>query len=76
MARYLFTEDANVLAFIDAKNIKEALEVLDAPVDSRLQIYRIASGPIEVRVASRTITTYDFGKEDVDDTGDSKHEEE
>ncbi len=70
MARYLIVEDNLIKENIEAKNVKDALRQSDTRPGDVVQVYRIASGPVDVKVASETTMTYDFG-DDPDSAPDS-----
>ncbi len=65
MAEYLIMDDDRAFPqgqIVEAPNMKAAVsQIVETTGGSTLQIYRIASGPVEVRVREETNTVFDFG---------------
>ena len=63
MAEYLIMDDDRAYPqgqIVEAPNMKAAVGLVETSGGSTLQIYRIASGPVEVTVREETSTVYDF----------------
>lgn len=60
MAQYLIVEGAEIRQMIQAKNVKQALEIFQ-PTNS-VQVYRVANGPIDVNVEVSEKREYSFSE--------------
>ncbi len=73
MAQYLIVSNGEIKANIEATSVKTALEQFEFGGNmAKVQVYRIATGPIDVNIASRTVIDFQFGDEDSTYTGDYK----
>lgn len=70
MAQYLIVNNGEIKASIEATSVKTALEQFEFGGNmAKVQVYRVATGPIDVNIATRSVVDYTFGEEDPTYTG-------